>query len=131
MQKNGYLVVNLKLNGVQSKKLIHRLVALAFIPNQKDKHYINHKDGNKQNNKVDNLEWCTQSENIKYAYENKTKYPPNQKAIKQYDLDGTYINVFDSIQEAFRLTGICATNISKCCRGQRKKAGGFIWKYVE
>lgn len=68
--KNGYLVVRLKKNGNRSTKLINRLVAESFIPNPEDKLEVNHKDLNKLNNHVDNLEWSTRSENMKHAYKN-------------------------------------------------------------
>ena len=66
----GYLVVNLKVDGKQKMKTVHRLVAEAFIPNLEGKRCINHKDGNKQNNCVENLEWCTHSENNIHSFKN-------------------------------------------------------------
>jgi len=131
IQKNGYAIIDLHKNGTFKRKSIHRLVAETFIPIIKDKYYINHKDGNKLNNRADNLEWCTQSENIKYAYDNKTKVPPNMKAIKQYSMDHDILEIYNSIQEASRITKVCATNISKCCRKLRNQAGGYKWEYVE
>lgn len=65
---SGYMIVNLKAFGKQNIKTIHRLVAEAFIPNPNNLPCVNHKDGNKQNNNVDNLEWCTHSENMKHAF---------------------------------------------------------------
>lgn len=69
VSRNGYLYINLKSNGVHKRCLIHRLVAILFIPNPDNKPQVNHIDGNKQNNRVDNLEWVTGSENITHAYE--------------------------------------------------------------
>jgi len=66
----GYEKIIIKVDGVYHNKLVHRLVGLAFIPNPENKPQINHKDGNKSNNHVSNLEWCTQSENNKHAFEN-------------------------------------------------------------
>ncbi len=68
-QKNGYLTVDLHNNGGFKRKTIHSLVAESFLENDKNLKYINHKDNNKENNKSENLEWCTQSYNIKYAYD--------------------------------------------------------------
>lgn len=71
--RNRYLIVLLSKNGIKKAINVHRLVAQAFIPNPDDKRTVNHIDGNKQNNCVDNLEWCSQSENVKHAYDNKLK----------------------------------------------------------
>lgn len=130
VQKNGYEIIALNKNGKITRKLIHRLVAESFIDNPKDYSYVNHKDNNLRNNQVDNLEWCTQSYNIKYAYDNWTKYPPNMKSIRQLK-DGKTIAVYDSISEAQRMTRICFTNISKCCRKLRNHAGGYQWEYIQ
>lgn len=65
----GYLIVALSKNGADKTLRVHRLVAQAFIDNPSEKPYINHKDGNPKNNRVDNLEWCTQAENVKHAYD--------------------------------------------------------------
>lgn len=73
--KLGYKVVSLTMNGYFKKYLIHRLVADAFIPNPQDKPYVNHKDGNKSNNCVENLEWVTPSENIKHSYDYGLRLP--------------------------------------------------------
>ena len=129
-QRNGYEVVNLYKNAKMTKKLVHRLVATAFIENKSDRHFINHKDNNKTNNNVTNLEWCSQSENVMYAYTNGVKIPPNMRKVKRLDKEGIFIDMFESIQEAERFTNVKATNISKCCRKLRKTAGGYKWEYV-
>lgn len=71
--KNGYKRIHVSHNGVDCKFLVHRLVAEAFIPNPENKPCVNHKDGNKQNNCVENLEWCDYSENLKHAYNTKLR----------------------------------------------------------
>lgn len=129
-QRNGYEVVNLYKEKQMSKKLVHRLVAKEFLRNKSDMEYVNHIDNDRKNNNVKNLEWCTQKENINYAYTYGNKIAPHMKKIVQVDELGSIINNFKSIQEAERKTGIKASNISKCCRNLRNKAGGYRWKYV-
>lgn len=126
---NGYLSVDFRIKGHIKRKLVHRLVAEHFLDKPNGKDYINHLDCNPTNNRVENLEWCTQSENIQYAYDNGTKTPPHQKKVEQYDMDGNLIKVWESIAQAVR--GCGCKNIRKVCIGERTKAGGFIWKYAQ
>ena len=126
----NYLQVGLVKNKKQKHFSIHKLVANAFIENPNNYKIINHKDSNIENNNVENLEWCTQSYNIQYAYNNKTKTPPNMRKILQLDNE-IIINEFTSMMEAQRITGIKYENISKCCRNLRNKAGGYKWAYAE
>lgn len=128
-QKNGYLTVDLHNNGGFKRKTIHSLVAESFLENDKNLKYINHKDNNKENNKSENLEWCTQSYNIKYAYDFGKKKPPHMKSINQMK-NGVILNTYISIMDAERQTGIKSSNISKCCRNIRNYAGGYQWKYT-
>lgn len=130
VQKNGYEVVNLYKEKKMVKELVHRLVAITFLENKSGGNYINHKDSNRANNKLYNLEWCTQSDNLHYAYNYGNKIAPHMKKIHQLDFNGKILNTFESIQQAERRTGIKASNISKCCRKLRAKAGGFKWEYV-
>ena len=126
-----YCLINLHKNKTIQRFLVHRLVAEAFIPKINGKDYINHKDNNPENNKVDNLEWCTQSENIQYAYIYGNKIPPNMKKINQFDLEGNFIKTWESQTEIQRKLNIYQSNIYKVCSGKRKQTGGFIWKYAE
>lgn len=130
IQRNGYEVVNLYKGKKMVKELVHRLVAETFLERESGSNYVNHRDGNRANNKLNNLEWCTQSNNLYYAYAYGNKIAPHMKKIHQIDLNGKVLNVFESIQQAERKTGIKASNISKCCRNLRAKAGGFKWEYV-
>lgn len=115
--KRGYLFVILYKEGKGKLVLIHRLVAQSFIPNQENLPQINHKDEIKTNNCVENLEWCTCQYNIDYS-----------KSKKVLCIETN--QVYKSIHEIERETGICYQNVFKCCIGKRKTAGGYHWKYV-
>ena len=130
--KKGYKRVQLS-NG--KRYLVHRLVAETFIPNPESKPQVNHIDGNKQNNCVDNLEWCTQSENMRHALTNSLKVMPkgknvyNAKEIVQIDINNNFIKKWETITEAQKALNI--THISDVCNGKRKQCGGYIWKFKE
>ena len=133
-KKTGYLLVTLINEKGRKNKRIHRLLMETFIPNPDPAIYkhINHKDTNKLNNSLDNLEWCTPKENSQHALKNGLYDPVFEKlsvAICQYDKEGNFINEFPSIHEAGRSTNIAWQNISKVVRGIRPYAGGFHWKY--
>lgn len=136
-QKNeSGLYVKLRNLGDDVSKKIHRLVAEAFIPNPENKPQINHKDGNRWNNRLENLEWVTQSENVEHSHNKLNReYSAygenhlNSKSISQYNKNGELIDVYGSVNEAGRQLKIPFTNIAKCARGERKCAGGFVWKY--
>ena len=110
---------------------VHRLVGLHFIEKPEGKDCINHLDANPSNNHASNLEWCTQSENIQYAYDHGTKRPPHMKPIGQYDDDWNLIKVWESRANAARELKIQGANIGKVCYGEREHAGGFRWKYMK
>lgn len=118
---DGYPHVRLYNNGVSKDIAIHRLVAIAFIPNPNNYRYVNHKDENTKNNKVSNLEWCTNSYNLIYS---------KGKKVAQYSKGGDFIKEFNCVADASRECNIPTTNISKCCKGKRYSAGKFIWRYV-
>ena len=128
---NGYIHVDLHKNGKVKRFLMHRLVAMHFLKRLNEQNVINHLDGNKFNNHVSNLEWCTQSHNIQYAYEHGTKIPPHMRQIAQCDMDGNIIKIWDSIADACRKVHVSSSNVAKACRGTRKHAGGFKWQYIE
>lgn len=139
---NNYLFVNLWHNNCYTKKLLHRLVAEAFIPNPENKPEVNHKDGNKQNNYVDNLEWCTRSENTQHSYDihlrdiQRKNISINNKILKsktvlQYNLNGKFIKKYDSATQAAKDNGFNQGAISSVCRGEIYKAYGYIWKYKD
>ena len=128
--KKGYYQILLYKNKKPYTKKIHRIVAKAFIPNPDNLPQVNHIDGNKINNCMNNLEWCTNSENQIHAYKNGLEKPRFQRRIKQYDINGNYIKTFEYIRNAQKELNIDGSSISKCCKGKRKSAGGYIWKYV-
>lgn len=126
---NGYLLVNLKHDGVQRMRSVHRLVAEAFIPNDHELPEVNHKDGNKKNNVIDNLEWCTRSENVKHAVDNTLHDYFGQRKVICVELN----LVFDSIKDAENWVGVKGSRISNVCQSKRgcKTCGGYHWRYVE
>lgn len=109
---------------------VHRLVAEAFIDNPNDLPCVNHKDENPENNKLSNLEWCTRNYNYFYgtATERRKNNQPS-KSVIQFDKNNYFLNKYSSIHEAERITGVKHYNIITVCKGKRKTAGGFIWKY--
>lgn len=139
--KQGYCIVNLYNNGIDKHFKVHRLVALHFIENKLNKKTINHKDGNKLNNNIDNLEWHSHSENHLHAYKKLNRQAPSlgkkgKNAFRsipvcQLDLRGNLIKIFDSQKIAAEELGISNTHISSVCKGIRKQTGGFVWKYVK
>lgn len=145
-KKNGYLQVVLCQNREKKSFSVHRLVCLIFLENPYNFPCVNHKDENKQNNHVDNLEWCTVKQNNCYgtkierfrklrkghkvSEETKEKISEAKKIpILQYTLDGIFVRVWDSALSASIELNINKSSISACCKGKLKTSGGFIWKY--
>jgi hypothetical protein len=126
----GYLALSLHISNKKVILKIHRLVAICFLVCPDETYIVNHKDGNKTNNHVENLEWVSRSENAKHAFRlglNKGK----KIKVTKYTLDDVFIREYDSLADAEKETGIFQTHISKVCRGERKTAGGYIWKYSD
>ncbi len=121
----------------QKSKKIHRLVAETFIKNIKNDVVVNHKDGNKLNNCVDNLEWCTPQHNIKEAFRiglNKHIRGANHhlsKQVKQLDLQGNLIKKWNCMKDIERELGFKHSCISICCNKKHDKMYGYRWEYVE
>ena len=142
--KNGYLYIDLYKNNERVKRTVHRIVAETFLDNKNGFTDINHIDGNKLNNNVDNLEFCDRSHNLKEAYRlklrkkvksmlNKKDYLcPNSKKVNQYDINGNFIREWGSTMQIERELKIKHSNISACCLKNRKykTAGGYRWEYV-
>ena len=140
--KKRYLAVTLSKNNINTKKLVHRLVAETFIPNPCNYLQVNHIDGNKKNNRADNLEWCTQKHNIQEAWRLKlitrdgvhgfaNNLPDNRRKVKQYSINGELIKIWESISIASRELNISPSTICQCCRGKFKQTAGYIWKYAD
>ena len=139
----GYLKVTLSKNNRQRTFRIHVLVAKTFISNPENKPEVNHKDGNKHNNHIDNLEWNTRRENEIHAYQKGLAKPSKKqkeavakyakenysKKIIQYDLNGNFIKEWNSMADIWRGLGIRASLICRCCKGLRTHTYGYIWKY--
>ena len=134
---SGYLRVTLWKDGKGTHKYVHRLVAEAFLDNPNNLPQVNHKDENKHNNNLDNLEWISALDNTRYGtglqrrIERQINNPKRSKKIIQYDLNMQEIARFPSIMEAQRVTGFANTNISKACKETYRTVGGYYWRYDE
>ena len=131
--RGGYLQVVFCKNGKMKNFLVHQLVAKAFLQNPENLPFINHKDEDKTNNSVDNLEYCTREYNNNYGTRNEraSKAKTNGKLSKpvlQFTKNGDFICEYPSIAECGR-NGFNEGNIAACCRGERKSADGYIWRY--
>ena len=154
--KDGYLTVVLAKNKVCKWLKVHRLVAISFIPNTENLPTVNHKNEDKTCNAVWNLEWMSVADNNKYGTRNKRigkahKNRPHNymkgeknyfygkrfagadnvtsKKVEQYTLDGIFVKEYNCTREAGESVGVTSGMIGMCCRGKRKTAAGFIWKY--
>lgn len=137
-----YLTVVLSAKNKRKTITVHRLIAQTFIPNPQNLPQVNHIDGDKNNNCVNNLEWCSAKENIQHSWKNGlsksythpkgvlTKYSASLcKQVDQFDLYNNYIKTFSSVSEASRMMNCSISNIKDCCRGRQKTAKGFIWRF--
>ena len=143
ISKDGYVYVSLYYNKKSYIKTLHGLVAKTFINKDDNNNLeVNHIDGNKLNNNIDNLEWITHKDNIKHAWNNKLFEPvreasrrygkdnPFAKSVIQYDLNMNKIKEYSCIAEAVRKTKINKTSIGKCCNNRQKTAGGYVWRFA-
>lgn len=127
----GYPQVNLYKNGKAYLRRVHRLVAIAFIPNPDNLPMINHKDENPCNNVVDNLEWCDAKYNVNYGGGNEKRALSHSKPVLQYSLTGQLIKEWHSATEAARELGFPQSGINWCClrKPKHNSCKGYIWRF--
>lgn len=126
--KNGYIRVRLWDGERYKSRMVHCLVAEAFLPlpDSESKYEVDHIDNNITNNVVTNLQWLTHKENLDKSFSLNHQAKPKQ-TVYQFDLRGCLIQQYESVNEAFRQTQI--RHISECATGKRKTAGGYKWSY--
>ena len=133
--QRGYLQIVIRKNNIPKGHKIHRLVAEHFIPNPNKYPQVNHKNGIKTDNRVENLEWCTAQENIRHSWKNglSTSLMDNPKITKsvfQYDKDGAFIREWISASNCGR-NGYSRVGVRDCCLNRQMTHRGYIWKYKE
>lgn len=147
VSNNGYCGIELRNAKGRKRLLVHRLVALTYIPNPNNYPQVNHKDENKLNNEANNLEWCTAKYNMNYGLGAKTRHKKidyskasyklnavknGKKACKpvaRYTMSGHYIDSYESAADAKRKLNLTSNHISECASGKRTTAHGYVWKY--
>lgn len=125
----GYLLVTLNKDGKYCTKYVHRLVADAFLGEHKLKEQVNHKDENKQNNNIDNLEWCSVKYNINYGTRTARMARTQGKPVSMYDKNGALVRVFCSLSSVKEL-GYSPSNVKNVCDGKFAAMYGYVWRWA-
>lgn len=126
--KGGYKLVTLAVNGKKKRLQVHRLVMISFCPCENSSQLlVNHKDENASNNNLSNLEWCDAKYNVNY--DTGIQRMVDKQSIPV--LCETTGVLYKSLTEASKQTGIYLSNISACCNGRLKSAGGYVWRFYE
>ena len=142
--KHGYYQIGLRKNKIRKWHQLHRLIAEAFIPDKSnfksmpyedrskinlDDLVINHKDENKLNNDINNLEWCTTSYNNMYGKRMEIVKSKNSKAVIKYNINNQFVEEYSSVADASRQNNVSAGNIVSVCKGRYKQIKGYIYAY--
>lgn len=131
LNASGYYKVTLAKGGNYKTFLVHRLVAVAFVNNPNNLPEVNHINEDKQDNRVDNLEWCSGEYNKTFGTMQIRAKESKYKAVEQLTLEGDFIKKWSSAKEAGITLGFAPTNITRCCKGKIKSLHGYKWKYAE
>lgn len=129
--KKGYLRIKLGDGKISKTFSVHRLVCENFLPNDEDEKIINHKNGLKYDNRLENLEWVTHSENVRHSFNELGRVAGRKKQVIQYDKNNNLVREWEAISDASNALNISPSSISQCCTKIRKSCGGFIWKFLD
>jgi len=131
ISRYGYIKVRLSKNTIKKEHFVHRLIAIAFIPNPFNYPYIDHIDTIRTNNSVTNLKWVTSKQNSNNPLTlQHLRNNAHSKSVCQKDIDGNIINIFPSILECSRQTGFNNAWIGQCCNGHITQFKGYIWEFI-